>query len=95
MLANLLSQIKIRKEKTEISGKLQGKSFVLTGSLSSMSRDEAKEKLRSLGAVASESVSKVTNYVVAGENPGSKYDKAKKLGIVVLNEDEFRKLLQF
>jgi DNA ligase (NAD+) len=64
---------------------LAGKTFVLTGTLS-VPRDELKEKLQALGAKVSGSVSKKTDYVVAGENPGSKYDKAKALGVTVLDE---------
>jgi DNA ligase (NAD+) len=66
-----------------------GKSFVLTGGLTSMTRDEAKEKIRALGGDASESVSKKTDYLVAGSDPGSKYEKAKKLGVKILNEEAF------
>jgi DNA ligase (NAD+) len=73
---------------------LQGKTFVLTGSLSRMSRDEAKEALRKLGASVSGSVSKKTDYVVAGEEAGSKLDKAQELGVPVLSEDEFLKILK-
>jgi len=72
---------------------LAGKSFVLTGSLESMSREEAKEKIRALGGDASESVSKKTDYVVAGSEPGSKYEKAKKLGVKVIDEREFLGLI--
>ncbi|MBP9727429.1 MAG: NAD-dependent DNA ligase LigA [Gammaproteobacteria bacterium] len=72
--------------------KLSGKIFVLTGTLSSMSREEAKEKLQALGAKLSESVSKKTNYVVAGEEPGSKLQKAQALGVSILDEIEFLKL---
>jgi DNA ligase (NAD+) len=64
---------------------LAGKTFVLTGTLS-VPRDELKEKLQALGAKVSGSVSKKTDYVVAGENPGSKYDKAKALGVTMLDE---------
>ena len=71
------------------SDKFRGMSFVFTGELSSMSRDEAKEKVSALGASVSESVSQKTSYVVVGENPGSKYEKAKKLGIPILDEKEF------
>jgi len=81
------------KEESIRSQKLGNKVFVLTGSLSSMSRDEAKQKIRALGGDVSETVSKKTDYVVAGVEPGSKYDKAKKLNIKTLNEEDFLKLL--
>ena len=68
---------------------LAGKTFVFTGELLSMSRDIAKEKVRELGGSVSESVSKKTSYVVAGDATGSKYDKAVALGVTILNEDEF------
>ena len=71
-----------------------GVTFVLTGSLSSMTREEAKERLQLLGAKVSESVSAKTNYVVAGLDPGSKLDKANKLGVKVIDEDGFIKLLK-
>ena len=67
---------------------------MLTGTLSSMSRDQAKEKIRSLGGDISESVSKKTSYVIAGAEPGSKKDKAEKLGVTILDEQAFLKLLQ-
>lgn len=73
--------------------KLSGKSFVLTGTLQSLSRDQVKEKIRALGGDVSESVSKKTSYVVAGTEPGSKKDKAEKLGVAILSEQEFLKLI--
>jgi DNA ligase (NAD+) len=76
------------------SGKLAGKIFVLTGGLTSMSREAAKEKVRELGGEASESVSKKTDYVVAGSEPGSKYEKAQKLGVTIIDEKEFLELLK-
>jgi len=72
---------------------LAGKVFVLTGGLASMSRDEARRKLQALGAKVTDSVSKKTDYVVVGEDPGSKADKARTLGVAMLDEKEFLKLL--
>jgi DNA ligase (NAD+) len=73
--------------------KFTGKTFVLTGSLVSLAREAAKEKIRALGGDVSESVSAKTDYVVAGSEPGSKYEKAKKLGVQVINEKQFLELL--
>ena len=70
-----------------------GKTFVITGTLSSMSREEAKERVEALGGTVSGSVSKKTSYVVVGADPGSKYDKAKALGVNTLNEQAFLQLL--
>lgn len=72
---------------------LAGKTFVITGTLDSMSRDEAKERLQSLGAKVSGSVSRKTNYVIAGSDPGSKLDKATQLGIKILDEKNFLELV--
>jgi DNA ligase (NAD+) len=71
---------------------LAGKTFVLTGTLS-MPRDTMKAKLQAAGAKVSGSVSSKTDYVVVGESPGSKYDKAVELGVEVLDEAECLKLL--
>lgn len=75
-------------------GKLSGKTFVLTGSLRTMTRDEARERVRRLGGAVSGAVSRKTDYVVAGADPGSKYDTAKKLGVEIIGEEEFLKLLE-
>lgn len=75
------------------SESLAGKSFVLTGTLSSMSREDAKEKILEHGGVVTSSVSKNTDIVVVGENPGSKFEKAQKLGIKILSEEEFIKMI--
>jgi len=72
---------------------LAGKTVVLTGTLAGMSRDEAKEKLIELGAKVAGSVSAETDYVVVGEDPGSKADKARELGVAMLEEKEFLKLI--
>lgn len=74
--------------------KLKGLRFVLTGELVGLTRDEAKEKIRERGGEVQGSVSKATDFVVAGKNPGSKYDKARTLGVALLNEDKFLKLIQ-
>jgi DNA ligase (NAD+) len=73
---------------------LTGKTFVLTGTLSSLTRDEAKAKIRELGGDVSGSVSKNTDFVVAGEEAGSKLDKANQLGVKVLDEEEFLKMIK-
>ncbi|OBG69323.1 NAD-dependent DNA ligase LigA, partial [Mycobacterium sp. E3339] len=72
---------------------LEGLTVVVTGSLTGFSRDDAKEAIIARGGKAAGSVSKKTDYVVAGDSPGSKYDKAVELGVPVLDEDGFRKLL--
>lgn len=87
----LLKQVtpSIDSKKSNVTGPFAGTTWVLTGTLDSMSREEAKEKIRALGGEITESVSKKTTYVVAGENPGSKYEKAKRLGIEVFDEPAF------
>jgi DNA ligase (NAD+) len=75
------------------STRLSGMTFVITGSLESMDREAAKEKIRERGGDVSESVGKKTSYLVAGAEPGSKYDKAKTLGVKIIDEEEFLKLL--
>ena len=84
----------IPDEAPKKNGRLAGKTFVLTGTLSSMSREEAEEKVRQLGGSASGSVSKKTSYVIAGENAGSKLEKARSLGVEVLSGEEFVRMLR-
>jgi len=76
-----------------VSRTLEGVTIVVTGSLDGFSRDDAKEAILTRGGKAAGSVSKKTDYVVAGDSPGSKYDKAVELGVPILDEDGFRKLL--
>ncbi len=80
------------EEKSELP--LDGQKFVLTGSLSSMTRDEAKLLLQKLGAKPTSSVSKKTDFLVVGENPGSKLEKAQKLDINIMDENEFIEFLK-
>ncbi|MCD6237234.1 MAG: NAD-dependent DNA ligase LigA [Thermoplasmata archaeon] len=77
----------------EKKGILSGKVFVFTGALQSFSREEAKRLVEELGGRAASSVSKNVDFVVVGENPGSKYDKAKKLGLKIIDEKEFKKMI--
>ena len=81
--------VTIVPETQNTSTNLSGKNFVVTGTLTTMSRDEAKSKIRKNGGKIQGSVSPKTDYVLCGQNPGSKADKAKKLGIKILNEKEF------
>jgi DNA ligase (NAD+) len=73
---------------------LEGTTIVLTGGLDTLSRDEATKLAQRAGARVSSSVSKKTDFIVAGENPGSKYDQALKLGVEVIDEPEFLRRLE-
>ena len=87
--------VEIQIEKTSAkSEKLAGKTFVLTGTLETLGRDEAKDRIRELGGDVSSSVSKETDYVVVGSEPGSKYDEAKRLKVRMLTEKEFLAMLK-
>jgi DNA ligase (NAD+) len=92
-LERLLKNVSIIKP-AAVKKTWQGFKFVLTGTLDNLTRDEAKEKIRSLGGDVVSSVSRETNYVVAGEEPGSKYGKAKKLGVKIIDEKEFLEMLE-
>ena len=73
---------------------LAGKTFVVTGTLEHFTRQQAEQAIRQAGAKASSSVSKKTDFVLAGENPGSKLEKAKKLGIEIIDEKQFKKMVE-
>jgi len=91
----LASGVEIEKiKKKNISPLLDGKKIVVTGSLKTLGREDAKKKIRDAGGNWVSSVSKNTDYVVVGEEPGSKYEKAKKMGVKIINEDEFLELFE-
>lgn len=92
LIKKLLDFVDVQ-EPPKISKKLIGKSFVFTGTLETITRDDAKEKVRLMGGDVSGSVSKETTYVVAGESAGSKLDKAKSLGVGIISEKEFINLI--
>jgi DNA ligase (NAD+) len=75
-------------------GPFKGMTFVVTGTLPTMSRDDARAFIESHGGKATDSVSKKTDYLVLGENPGSKLEKARKLGVKVIGEKELRQLVK-
>lgn len=80
------------KKTGDAKGKLAGKTFVVTGTLENFSRQQAEQAIRDAGGKATSSVSKNTDFVLAGENPGSKLDKARKLGVKVITENEFMEM---
>ncbi len=92
---NKFSKAGVTPQKKEISGNapLQGKSFVFTGTMQGMGRNDAKNIVENLGGTIHSSVTKSTSYVVAGSEPGSKVDKAKSSGIKIIREEEFLKLI--
>jgi len=85
--------VNFKQEEKKGSSELEGLTFVLTGSMESMTRDEAGEKIRARGGKVSSSVSKNTSYLVAGESAGSKLDKAEELGVTILSEEQLIALL--
>lgn len=85
--------VKPKVEKKQKTGTLAGKTFVLTGTLPNHTRSEVEKMIKAGGGKTSSSVSKNTDYVVAGDNPGSKLDKAKKLGVEIISEKEFLKMI--
>ncbi|MDP2820779.1 MAG: NAD-dependent DNA ligase LigA [bacterium] len=92
-LNKLLKEIEIKKTEKR-NNFLSGKTFILTGTLTAMSREEAKNKIRRLGGKISSNVSQNIDFVIAGENPGSKFERAKQLGIKILNEKQFLEIFK-
>jgi len=90
----LKAGIEIEKVLTKMAGPLSNQTFVLTGTLASLTRDQARQAIKAAGGRISESVSQETDYVVVGDNPGSKYERAKVLGVKILNEQAFKRLLK-
>jgi DNA ligase (NAD+) len=85
--------VKVIEPKVKGKGKLAGKTFVFTGALKTFGRDEARDLVESMGGMTASSVSKKVDILVIGEDPGSKFDKAKELGIKILTEEEFKKMI--
>jgi DNA ligase (NAD+) len=85
--------VRMSEERTKTAGPLTGKSFVITGTLDSMSREEATERIEALGGKVTSGLSKKTDYLVVGESPGTKLDKAGKLGVKTIDEAAFKELL--
>lgn len=90
----LLNQVKILREEATKGGRLSGRTFVITGTLPTLSREEAGEMIRRAGGKVTGSVSKKTDYVLSGESPGEKYDKAQELGVRIISEKEFLGMLR-
>jgi DNA ligase (NAD+) len=95
LVSNLLKYVTIKKADFVSSKPLVGKSFVFTGSLPTLDREKAQAMVRENGGDVSSSVSKKTTYVVAGDEAGSKLDKAKELGVQIISEEEFLKLIKW
>jgi DNA ligase (NAD+) len=86
--------VKPEQPKTRRSDKLAGKTIVVTGTLENLSRQHVQQAIRQAGGKSSSSISKKTDFVLAGENPGSKLDKARELGVEVIDEKQFLKMME-
>jgi DNA ligase (NAD+) len=85
--------VKMAEGRVKSAGPLSGKTFVITGTLNALSREEAKQRIEELGGKVTSGLSKKTDYLIVGESPGSKFDKATKLGVKTLNEAALLELL--
>lgn len=94
LIDRLIKEVKIDSPAKVVSGPLSGKSIVFTGTLEKITRPEAQQKARELGADINDSVSKNTDFVVVGANPGSKAEKARQLGVGIMTETEFSSLIE-
>ena len=92
-LSRLLTHIVVEKTETPRGGVFQGQSIVVTGTLPTLSRDEAYARIRKEGGSPASSVSSKTSFVLAGESAGSKHTKAQDLGVPIISEQEFLKRL--
>jgi DNA ligase (NAD+) len=92
-LINKLKDIGIRTKETKKEGRLTGKKFVFTGTLPSMSRPDASDLVMKNGGIVASAIGKDIDYVVVGTDPGSKYEKAKKLGLTIIDENEFKNVV--
>ncbi len=94
LVDRLLKEVEVNPVLTsDVNSTLDGKTFVFTGSLDDFTRSEAKQAVQARGGKVSSSVSGNTDYVVAGESPGSKLDDAERLGVSILSEEEFTELV--
>jgi len=91
---NKLKERGVRYFLEKTGNKFYGKKFVITGTLDKMSRELAKERIISLGGEISDAISKNTDYLILGNNPGSKYEKAQELGVEIVREDKFLKMIE-
>jgi DNA ligase (NAD+) len=89
----LAAGVKPTHEATARSDKLAGKTFVVTGTLKKFSRQQAEAAIKQAGGKASSSISKKTDFLLAGENPGSKLQKARDLGVAIIDEKQFMEML--
>jgi DNA ligase (NAD+) len=90
----LSAGVKLQKPAKRRSDKMAGKTFVITGTLENFTRQQAEQAVKQAGGKTSSSVSKKTDFVLAGENPGSKLDKALQFGVKIIKEEDFIKMLE-